>query len=102
MSIGSRKIISSVMKTKLRTMVNKNEFPKIFSALSGSFFPKLIEILLDAPAPTSIPNAAIRFITGNVTANPEIANAPTPCPMNMRSTMLYVAFTIVPTIAGSA
>ena len=40
------------------------------------------------PTPTSEPKAAARFISGKVSARPEMASGPTPWPMKMLSTML--------------
>ena len=56
---------------------------------------------VDAPTPTAAPNAAERFIKGNVKASPEMAIAPTPCPIKMLSTMLYSEDAVMATMAGS-
>ena len=61
---------------------------KIFSALTLSSCPKTIEMRAEAPNPTSIPTAPESDIMGKVSANPEIASAPTPCPMKIRSMTL--------------
>ena len=58
--------------------------------------------MVDPPIPTSVPNAVERFIRGNVTASPEIAIAPTPCPMNMLSIMLYSDDAVIAMMAGRA
>ena len=47
-----------------------------------------MEMSVAAPTPTSEPKAAARFISGKVTARPEMASGPTPWPMKMLSTML--------------
>ena len=54
------------------------------------------------PTPTSVPNAVERFIRGKVTASPEMARAPTPCPMKMLSTILYNDEAVIAMIAGRA
>ena len=53
-------------------------FPKTASALRKSFCPILTDTNVEAPTPTSEPNAAARFMNGKVTARPAIAIAPTP------------------------
>ena len=52
-------------------------------ALASSFLPlpNSSETRAAAPWPTSMPNAPSRFIMGKVRAKPDMANAPTPCPM---------------------
>ena len=57
---------------------------------------------VEAPTPTAAPKAAARFIKGNVNANPEMAMAPTPCPMKMLSTMLYSEEAVMAMMAGKA
>ena len=52
--------------------------------------------------PTAAPKAADRFIRGNVIASPEIARAPTPCPMKMLSIMLYSEEAVIAMMAGRA
>jgi hypothetical protein len=42
-----------------------------------------------------------RFIKGNVIASPEIANGPTPCPINMLSIILYREVATLAIIAGT-
>ena len=44
--------------------------------------------------------AIIRFINGKVSANPEIANAPTPCPIKILSITLYTEVTVIAIMAG--
>ncbi len=61
-----------------------------------------IESNVAAPAPTSEPNAAARFINGNVMANPEIASAPTPCPIKILSVIWYSEDAVMAIIAGMA
>lgn len=56
----------------------------------------------EAPTPIAAPKAAERFINGNVIANPDIAIAPTPCPMKMESTILYSDDAVIAMIAGIA
>ncbi len=76
------------------------ELPNTSSAPRLSRWPSMIDTLAAAPAPMSTPIAALMFITGNVMANPAIASAPTPRPMNIRSITLYSDITTIPTIAG--
>lgn len=59
-------------------MVSVNAFPSIFSAFSMLFSPNVMEIRDEAPAPINIPKAMSNIMNGNVSANPEMANAPTP------------------------
>ena len=54
-----------------------------------------------APTPTSDPNAAARFISGKVSASPEMAIGPTPSPMKMLSTMLYSEEAVMAIMAGT-
>ena len=49
-----------------------------------------------------MPNAALRFIRGNVMASPAIARGPHPCPMKMLSTMLYSDDAAIAIMAGKA
>ena len=79
------------------------EFPTICSASSLLPCPNFIDILVVAPIPTSIPNASIIVIIGIVTPRPVIAIGPTPgiFPINILSTTLYNALTIIPMIAGT-
>ena len=58
--------------------------------------------MVAAPAPTSVPKAVERFISGNVTARPEMARGPTPWPMKMLSTMLYSDAAVCAMMAGKA
>ena len=62
----------------------------------------MIEVKADAPTPTKAPNAAAKFIKGKVKAKPDIAKAPTPCPMNILSTTLNKLDAICAIIAGVA
>lgn len=91
-----------VMKTAFSITVNSSEFPSIFSEVSLSLFPRLMEMRAAAPAPTSMPSEEVRFITGKVMARPEIASAPTPCPMKIRPITLYIIETTVPIMPGKA
>ncbi|MBR2252976.1 MAG: hypothetical protein IJ895_00935 [Prevotella sp.] len=55
-----------------------------------------------APTPIAAPKAAERFIKGKVTARPDMASGPTPCPMKMLSTILYSDDATIATMAGMA
>ena len=55
-----------------------------------------------APTPTNAPNADAIFIIGIVSAIPEIANAPTPCPIKILSIILNSDVEIIAIIAGIA
>ena len=59
---------------------------------------------MEAPTPTSVPSAVERFISGKVTASPEIAYAPTSLiwPMNMLSTILYKEDAVMAMMPGTA
>ena len=59
-------------------------------------------MVAEAPTPTRAPNAAPRFISGNVSARPAIANLPTPCPIKILSTILYNDEAVIAIIAGTA
>ena len=80
--------------------VSTTAFPKIFSALSLSFCPRVIDNREAEPAPINMPKAIRIIIKGNASDKPEMANGPTPCPINIRSTILYSDITTVPTMAG--
>ena len=83
---------------------NENEFPKVFSALSFSPFPKKMEALGAAPILTRAANAEISIIRGKHTPTPVSANLPTfaICPIYIRSTKLYNKLIICAAIAGTA
>ena len=61
-----------------------------------------MERIVAPPTPTSVPNAVERFIRGKVTASPEIASGPTPCPTKTLSTMLYSEDAVIAMMAGRA
>ena len=65
-----------------------NVLPNTSVAPSISFCPKRIEEIVAPPAEISTQKATTRFISGNVMAKPEIAIAPTPCPIKILSIML--------------
>ncbi len=80
--------------------ISTTELPRTQLASCLLPMPSSMDMRAAAPVPTSRPMAALRFITGNVTASPEMASAPTPRPMNMRSITLYNDITTTPTTAG--
>ena len=82
------------------SIVSVNELPNIFSAFCTSFCPMVMETLAAAPAPINMPNAINKIMKGNVSANPEMASGPTPCPMKILSTILYNDITTVPIMEG--
>ena len=98
--ISSRNRRPKAMNMIPRTTFNKNTLPNTFCALLMSCCPSLMEVKVAPPAPIIAPKAAERFITGIVIANPEIANALTPCPMKARSITLYSADAIIAAMAG--
>ncbi len=53
-----------------------------------------------APTPTRMENETMAIIRGKLRVTPASPWAPMPCPMNMRSTMLYSAWTSMPTMEG--
>ena len=69
-SIGSMKAANRPAYTTPIITVSCTQLPNISSAARWSFCPITIDTLVAAPAPTSIPSAVARFITGNVTAMP--------------------------------
>ena len=99
-SIGSMKILENTITTPVIMKVSIRALASIFSARSLSPSPNRMEIRDAAPAPTSMLKADRKFINGKVSANPEMAIGPTPCPMNIRSIMLYSEAIMAPTIAG--
>ena len=60
--------------------------------------------MVEAPTPTRVPRAVLRFISGKVTASPEMAYAPTSLiwPMKMLSTILYNEDAVMAMMAGTA
>lgn len=67
---------------------------------SGSRCPKRMDDMVDPPAETKTPKAVTKFMKGNVMASPEMAIAPTPCPMKILSMMLYREVSVMPIMAG--
>ena len=61
-----------------------------------------IDNIDEPPTPIMAPNAAERFMRGNVIANPLMAYEPTPCPINILSIMLYNDDAVIAIIAGTA
>ena len=86
--ISSINIIDRRMAVPDIMNVSVMAFPSIFSALSLLFSPSVMEMREAEPAPMSIPKAMSTMLNGMVSASPEMANAPTPCPIKIRSTML--------------
>ena len=54
------------------------------------------------PTPISVPIAVTSAVSGKVSASPEMASAPTPCPIKMLSTMLYSDEAVIAIMAGTA
>ena len=79
-----------VTKKKPSMIVKIMLLPKMFSAHLMSFLPKTIDIRAEDPTPIRDPKAWMIFMMGMVMARPAIAMAPTPCPMKIRSTILYI------------
>ena len=67
--------IAPIMIFKLTTLLST-----LLQALYF-FLPRNTDRIVAAPAPTKVPNAVDRFINGKVTASPDMANGPTPCPI---------------------
>ena len=61
-----------------------------------------MDMQVEEPMPTAAPKAAERFMKGKVMASPLMASAPTPCPMNMLSVMLYNDDATIAMMAGRA
>ncbi len=100
--MGSKKIRQTTIKIHPINVFSSNTFPSTASALFKSFCPIFTETSVDAPTPTNEPKAAARLINGKVTANPAIANGPTPCPIKILSIILYNEAAVIATIAGTA
>ena len=88
------------VKSKLNIVFKSTAHPSILFAASLFFSPNRIDIRVAEPIPIKAPNAIVRFIIGKVIASPEIANGPTPCPINIRSIILYNEAAAVAIIAG--
>ena len=86
----------------LNINVNIKLLPRMFSAHSLSLRPKTMDIREAEPTPMSEPKAWMMFISGKVMAKPAMASAPTPRPMKMRSTILYIEAMTWLITAGSA
>ena len=65
-----------------------------------SFCPRRIDEIVAPPTPTRVQNAISRFISGKVMASPEMASAPTPCPIKILSMILYNEVSVIPMMAG--
>lgn len=76
--------------------------PRIRCASAYRFWPRRTLISVDEPTPMAAPKAAVRFMNGKVIARPAMANAPTPWPMNIESTILYSELATMAIMAGSA
>ena len=83
-------------------MFNPNTLLRTFFAELCFCCPKNIDRIDEPPTPIIAPNAADRFISGKVIANPLMANEPTPWPINMLSIMLYNDDAVMAIIAGTA
>ena len=101
---------SSAKKKKIKVNIidiitkNEKEFPKVFSALSFSPFPKKMDALGAAPILTNAAKAEISIISGKHTPTPVRANLPTSAiwPIYILSTKLYNKLIICAAIAGTA
>ena len=80
-------MLNTVMTTHISN-VSTTDVPRMRSARALSFMPSTMEMREEAPTPTSVPNAWMSVMMGNVSARPEMAIAPAPCPMKIRSTTL--------------
>ena len=100
--IGSMNASATAMKSSPIIMLRLTTLLSTLLQALYFFLPRKIESIVAAPAPTRVPKAVDRFISGNVTARPEIAMGPTPWPMYMLSIMLYSDDAVIAIIAGSA
>ena len=82
---------------------SEKEFPKIFSAVFKSSFPKYIDARGAPPIAASAANAEIIIIKGIATPTPVKARLPiwSICPIKILSIKLYKTFTICAKIAGT-
>ena len=86
--MGSRKRKDSPPKMTELTMQSISVLPSTLLTPTMSFCPRRMDEMVEPPADTKLPKAAVRFIIGKVMARPAMAMAPTPCPMKMLSMML--------------
>lgn len=77
-------------------------FPRILQAKRGLRSEMAAEMRSAPPTPVSVPIVPNREMYGRVRANPQMAKAPAPCPMNIRSTILQSDKTIIFSMAGQA
>ncbi len=74
--------------------------PATNSAWSFFLSPSRIEIRAVAPTPIRMDKPMMMVMTGKATATAASPREPTPRPTNIRATILYKAFTTMPTMAG--
>ena len=87
----------------VRTLITKPKITtvcRISAACSYCLRPRLMEVNVVPPIPTSVLKAIRQFIIGKVTASPEIASVPTPFPMNILSIRLYSDTAAILMMAG--
>ena len=103
-SSGWPKIRMTAVRTSAMRTSMVVQFPRIFSALSFSPFPIMMEALGAPPMLTRAAKAEIAMMSGMVTPTPVRASGPMSliCPMYIRSTILYMTLMIWATMAGRA
>lgn len=72
----------------LKSVLSKKALPKILLATLRFEADMAVEMRVPAPTPVSVPTVPNKDTHGSVSARPQIASGPTPCPINMRSTIL--------------
>ena len=91
-----------MVKRRLIIILRISALPSICVASARRPSPIRMETSEAEPAPTSVPNAVAKFMMGSVSPKPANAMAPTPCPMKIRSMMLYNEVAVVAMMAGRA
>ena len=65
------------VKAMLMMMLSSRALPNISVAFSFSRSPRRMEVRAAAPAPTNVPKAVAKFITGSAIVMPANPNSPT-------------------------
>ena len=79
--IGSMNMSETAMKSSPMMMFRLTTLLSTLLHALYFFLPRNTERMVAAPAPTRVPNAVDRFMSGKVTASPDMAIGPTPCPI---------------------
>ena len=87
-SIQSRSRNATALKATPTTIISRKSVPSTLSALARLPSPSAMEARTEPPIPSMSPKAFCSSMMGKTAESPANASEPTPCPMNMRSTML--------------